>query len=198
MLTNKGPVFRVQKYESKKPWQKYGIPVEIDLEDDRGTAIGSFFPDFPGQALEYPYFALFLDPANALVLRGIDMPTSDVPLTSVFKTGVSLEKLPSKPILTSEGSKKRLSSLREYRDHQLICTSGVPSVRVGMATFSKTLGRNYGNKEDEKDRSEKKPIRMMPDGLSREEMLKRLAHVEGDGSWGPVTRNDPKILVRIF
>jgi hypothetical protein len=202
---NQGPVFRVEKYEPKEPWNKYGIPVEINLNDDRGTSIGSFFPDFPDEPLEYPYFALFLDPANALILRGIDARISFISSDTITLSR-RLGKMASKPILTSDefnkmqvpDEVKRIQSQPGYQRHQLIGTSGVPGIRIGIATFVKTLGGKNGARRKEKDANTQKAASVLPEGLSREELLKRLAHAKGDESWGPVTKNDSRILVRIF
>ena len=50
------------------PWEKPGLPVEIDL-GDIGISIGSALFDFPEEAdSKWKYFAFFLDAANALIL----------------------------------------------------------------------------------------------------------------------------------
>ncbi|KAH8585889.1 hypothetical protein B0O99DRAFT_696022 [Bisporella sp. PMI_857] len=52
-----------------KAWTHHGVPVEIQFEDKRATSVGKLlFLDYPDEELKFPCYALFLDPAHALML----------------------------------------------------------------------------------------------------------------------------------
>jgi hypothetical protein len=92
-----GPIYEVQPHEPKVPWERHGIPVEIVLDDERGTCTGAVHLDFPDEPLQFPCYALFLDPGNAFIIRG-----KELHAYQDEKGNDHLEKLVLKGIMTSE------------------------------------------------------------------------------------------------
>jgi hypothetical protein len=69
LIPLQGPIFEIMLHEPKKAWERHGVPVSINFKDDRGKSIGALHLDFPNDPLQFPCYALFLDPANALIIR---------------------------------------------------------------------------------------------------------------------------------
>jgi hypothetical protein len=54
----------------------HGTPVYIDLDDGRGRILGTVHLDIPQGGLPEPCYAVFLDPANAIIVRSLYAETS--------------------------------------------------------------------------------------------------------------------------
>jgi hypothetical protein len=74
----------------------------------------------------------------------------------------------------------------------------VPAIRVGITTFVKILGGKNGSAKNGNDDNTQEAAPVSGEELDGEELLKGLAHVKGDQSWNPLTKNDSKVRVRIF
>ncbi|KAK2767497.1 hypothetical protein FQN54_003654 [Arachnomyces sp. PD_36] len=104
-LDIRAPVYEIKSHKPKSTWKRHGIPVEIDLGDERGICIGAIHLDQPDEPLPFPCYALFLDPENALIIRSQDLePERDSQGNEIAG------KLIPKPILTTEDINR---SLRE-------------------------------------------------------------------------------------
>ncbi|KAL4889851.1 heterokaryon incompatibility protein-domain-containing protein [Aspergillus ambiguus] len=64
-----GPLYEVKTYRSKVAWPRHGVPATIDLEDERGKWNMAIYFDFPGEPIQFPCYALFLDKGNAIIVR---------------------------------------------------------------------------------------------------------------------------------
>ncbi|OTA97778.1 hypothetical protein M434DRAFT_194620 [Hypoxylon sp. CO27-5] len=158
-MSLQGPIFEVRPHVPKKRWDRHGIPVEIDLEDDRGIATGALHLDVPDESISYPCYALFLDPSKALILR-----TKDLEPKRNADDTEDPNDLVSKPIPTS------LFNV----------------VRIGVGVFVKASKEN----PDEKPGEEKEP-EQWDEAKHGKLTLDKILHVSGDGSWGPITTDDP-------
>jgi hypothetical protein len=59
----------VKPYRSRRSWRRHGIPITIDLDDERGNWHGEVYLDIPEKQIPFPCYALFLDPANAIIVQ---------------------------------------------------------------------------------------------------------------------------------
>lgn len=171
-------------HEPKKAWERHRVPVSINFKDDRGKSTGALHLDFPNDPLQFPCYALFLDPANALIIRskefepfqddpGKGYPEKPVP-KSVLSTEVVQQNIEKYPQLKGAYVFKALSDV----------------IRIGVAAF--VINHRKSDEDSEED-DEDKPI-TMPEG---ELDLNDVLYASGAESWGPVTREDPKVWVTI-
>ncbi|KAF2259683.1 hypothetical protein CC78DRAFT_54091 [Lojkania enalia] len=65
------PVFETFPHNPEGEWNYHDVPVEIRFpeNDKRKRSIGSLFGDLPDNKPQFPYYALFLDPENAIILK---------------------------------------------------------------------------------------------------------------------------------
>jgi hypothetical protein len=167
---------------------RHGIPAKVDLGDKRGIRIGAVHLDLPDEPLQFPCYALFLDPAKALIIKGKDLwPYYD------DKGNEDTEKLVPKDILTMEDINWKIRENPELKTgiHKKI--NG--AVRIGVGAFVEKIGKP-GQQEDEK--VEKKYPRKWDPEVYGELKLENVLHVEGDESWGSVTKEDQRVWVTIF
>jgi hypothetical protein len=201
------PVFEVQSYQPPQPWDRHGTPASIDLGDERGKVYGSIFLDLPHEPLPFPCYAVFIDPAHAIIVRSKHMDTADKP-----KSILSTSSLP--PTFRKAERGTRIIWLRpgvtedsvvqisqENYDNLLAGMSGHVSlvseinqvVRIGVGIFVKEHSPGSNKSGDEKpinaEEYEKK--------VGKELQLSDVLHVSGDESWGIVTRDDAWVPVSI-
>ena len=158
----------------KKPWDKHGIPVAINFSDERARSIGDLYLDFPDSSLEYPCYAVFLDPANALVVR------STGKVSEIIKSSVGTDKLPNRNIvITSEEILELIPDKTKIKKSRHKAIYDVE--RIGVASFVK----GYGKKDENGQWIE-----------SDDEL--NATYVKGADSWGPVTIEDAKVWVTIL
>jgi hypothetical protein len=168
----------------------HGIPVEIRFEDDRQVSDGDLYLDFPQEPLQFPCYALFLDPANAIVLRtrpGRPSPEEgEVPEI----TDQLIESQISQRLLTSK------DALKEQTDHPgrkgRVCQALVNTERIGHALFS----RGYKDFPRENDLDEKRQF-----VASLEELRSKYGEpeiVRYNDSWGPISKDDLRVRVTIL
>jgi hypothetical protein len=154
-------------------------------DDSRGTCSGSLFLDFPDEPVDFPYYALFLDPGNALVLKA--------------KPGNSSN---TTNILTSNVINLNLARNPTWKGKAMVWKSMADAVRVGIATFVNNVGKKKdgadGDEDDDEDEEKKKPARVWDEKVDGPLKLEDILHVSGDQSWGPVTDQDPKVWVGVF
>ena len=180
-----GPVYEIFPYKPKV-WNHHGIPVEIRFEDGRPPSDGNLYLDYPDEELKFPCYALFLDPAHALVLRtrrgrpAID--AGDVPrsVDHLLKEDVSDQLVTSNSALRSQKEDPR----RKGWVFQAIANTE----RIGLASFIK----RYKNVPREVQDGESPEI--------QEGDLKwdDIDAVSSKDSWGPITKEDPAIRVTVL
>ena len=174
----------------------------------------------PDEALQFPCYALFLDPANALIIKGKDVePYRD------GKGNEDPQRLMPKKILTTEDINRsnrempkgditiwlpgdRMSKDPAKRTPQPLV---IPEdeyrelLKIGKATGRSLLHKSIndavriGIGQFEKNHGvsgvkESRPYNRELDGPLTLEKVS----IPGDESWGPVTRNDPIVWVTIF
>lgn len=59
----------VKPYRSRRSWRRHGIPITIALDYERGNWHGEVYLDIPEKQIPFPCYALFLDPANAIIVQ---------------------------------------------------------------------------------------------------------------------------------
>ncbi|RYP91992.1 hypothetical protein DL770_001847 [Monosporascus sp. CRB-9-2] len=67
------PIYEIAAYGPKKPWDRYGIPVKINLGDKHGVCAGAVHLDMPDEPLQFPCYAFFLGPGKALIIKGKEL-----------------------------------------------------------------------------------------------------------------------------
>lgn len=180
-----GPVYEIQPY-SPKVWNHHGIPVEIRFEDDRPPSDGKLYLDDPASELKFPCYALFLDPAYALVLRtrrgrpAID--NGDIPRSAdhLLKDDVSEQLVTSNDALRSVKEDPR----RKGWVFQAIANTE----RIGLASFAK------GYKDVPREAQDREPADVKPGEVKWDDIQK----VSREESWGPITKDDPAIRVTVL
>jgi hypothetical protein len=181
--SQQGAIFEIFPHEPKKEWKRHGIPVEIrfDPDDDRETSIGALFLDLADEPLPSPYFALFLDSGNALVLRTRHgrpvIAPGEIPGYSA--TGVDDLDV----IVTSSDVLRQTKTRPETKDW--VFQAFANTERIGVASFDGIPQR----KDEAKDDS---PIDL--DKLTLDDIVS----VPAKESWGLVTKEDPKVRVTII
>lgn len=140
------------------------------------------FPDVVCEEIVFPCYALFLDPANALILKpfGEWAPKGGAILTSSWLTQI----LKDDPKLKEDHLSQPGACAR----------SAVDGVRVGVAHFAR--GPTWYGEASSEKRNEKT---VNYDEKAQENLpVEGLVHVKGDESWGPVTKDDLKVGVTIY
>jgi hypothetical protein len=166
--------------------------VTIDLEDERGVCCGEIHADFPDEPLAFPCWAVFLDPAYAIIVRG-----RMTDYQSVF--GPSERGATDKPLTTADVN-------RSIRQNPALKGHGFKSiasaVRTGLGVFVKNSpGKKGGeaeNEDENEDENERKEPRKWDEAVDGKLTLDKILHVKGDESWGPITKEDPRVLLRIY
>ncbi|KAI1375783.1 HET-domain-containing protein [Hypoxylon crocopeplum] len=180
-----GPIYEVRSYVPKKRWDRHGIPVEIDLEDNRGISTGALHLDLPDEPVSYPCYALFLDPSKALILRTKELEPKR------NKDGIEdSNNLVSKPVLTTSDVNRNIAQNPKMKGFTFQALFEV--VRIGVGVFVKATKDNLdeaGNEKEPEPWDEEKHGKLT---------LDKLQHVSGDGSWGPITKDDSKVWVTIL
>jgi len=142
----------------------------------------------PDEPLQFPCYALFLDPANALIIKGKDLwPYRD------DKGNEDPEKLVPKGILTTEDINRKIRENPKLKTgvHKAINVA----LRIGVGAFVKSFGKPGQEEEEE---VETKPPRTWDPEVDGELKLENILHVGGDESWGSVTKEDRRVWVTIF
>ncbi|KAI2601959.1 HET-domain-containing protein [Hypoxylon sp. NC1633] len=180
-----GPIYEVRPHIPKKRWDRHGIPVEIDLEDERGISTGALHLDIQDEDLSYPCYALFLDPSKALILRTKELePKHDQNGTD------GGEILVSKPILTASDVNRNVARNPTTKGFTFKAIFDV--VRIGVGVFVKSAREEDADDDAaEGDRAPKRWDEERDGKLT----LDKILHVSGDESWGPITKDDPKVWV---
>jgi hypothetical protein len=166
-------------------WDKRGIPVEIRFQDDRANSVGDLYLDFPSEPLKFPCYALFLDPENALVLRTRPgrpfIEEGEIPgnIDHLLSSGICQQLMTSNEILDEQNKNPEIKGW-VYR--------AIPNTeRIGIASFIKGYKDVPGKMEPE----EEPPIR------DSDEIEGKIMMMSNEDSWGPITKEDPRIRVTI-
>ncbi|GAP92189.1 putative heterokaryon incompatibility protein [Rosellinia necatrix] len=215
-----GPIYEIKSHNSPEPWDRHGIPVAIEFADHRGVCTGEVYLDMPGEPLQFPCYALFLDPANALIIKGKD--------TEPYRDDAGNEdqqRLVPKNILTTEDINRSDQEMPKGDTTIWLKgdkTSEDPVVRASqpvviseethrkLREYWKVKGQSLYHKpahaavrigvgrfvkrHGHSAAKEPRPYNAELDGPLGDNVLR----VGGDESWGPVTRNDPIVSVTIF
>jgi hypothetical protein len=175
----------------------------------------------PDEVLQFPCYALFLDPANALIIKGKDVgPYRDI------KGNEDPQRLVPKAIMTTKdinqsnreipkgdvtvwipGNKTSKNPVeraprplvideevrRELRKHGDAMDRSLihKSINDAVRIGVGEFVKNYGD-------GGVKESRVYNRELEGPLTLDKILNVGGDESWGPVTRNDPIVWVTIF
>ncbi|KAI0379669.1 HET-domain-containing protein [Hypomontagnella monticulosa] len=184
-LDIEGPIYQGKPHTPKKRWDRHGIPVEIDLEDDRGISIRAVHLDVPDEPISYPCYALFLDPSKALILRTKELePKSD-------EHGLEDPNvMVSKEVLTTIDVNRNVAENPDMKAFAFQAIFEV--VRIGVGIFVKAAKEN----KDKPVEEEKEP-EVWDEAKHGKLTLDKILHVSGDGSWGPITKDDRRVWVTI-
>lgn len=183
LIPPQGPVYVVKPHDPKR-WDRHGIPVEIDLEDDRGISVGALHLDLPTEPIAYPCYALFLDPSKALILQSKELEAKH------NEDGTrDTNTLVPKPILTTSDVNRSVAQNPHMRDFTFQALFDV--VRIGVGVFVKADKKSLYQPGEEK---EPEPWDEAKHGKLT---LDKILHVSGDESWGPITKDDAKVWVSI-
>lgn len=205
----------MKTYQPKGGPERHGVPASIDLDDERGECIGSIHLDIPDETLEFPCYAIFIDPANALIIKSkhsesyVDPPsgrTKQRPKPILSTTGLarSMRKPPrGSTILWVGGDPNHPDpSLRQSKPVQVtqetleqvmanfkqqvsLVNESNHVMRIGVGSFFK------------EHNPEGKPADKYDPKIHGELTPDKLKYVGGDDSWGVVTRDDAVIPVQI-
>jgi len=178
-----GPVYEIFPYKPKV-WNHHGIPVEIRFEDDRPPSDGNLYLDYPDEELKFPCYALFLDPAHALVLRtrrgrpAID--DGDVPRSvhHLLKEDVSDQLATSNDVLRSQDPRRKDGVFQAIANTE----------RIGLASFMK------GYKNMPREVQDRERPKMGKGDLKWSD----IQAVSSKDSWGPITKEDPAVRVTVL
>lgn len=224
MTPNQAPVYEVQPYEPKQPWPWHGIPVKIDLGDERGVCAGSVHLDMPDEPLQFPCFALFLDPAKALIIKGKDLE----PAHDLNRNEGQSKLVPQRILTTADVNRNYRESPKgeqtiwikgdetspdpEAREPREVIVSEEVNRRIWedrrermkQMTYQSTndavrigLGEFVKTTIEELERKPPPPI--AHDLATHGELnLGRVLHAAGDQSWGPITSEDAQIWVKLL
>jgi hypothetical protein len=177
------PIYEVRPHTPKKAWNRHGIPVSIDLEDNRGVCLGEIHPDLPDEPLEFPCYAVFLDPAHALIVT----PIKSEPHSCIDSTGNNV----SNTILTTSEANHFIREDPRIKGWNFKAI--VDAVRVGLGVFTKNAEGLAAGAEDEQ---EQEP-RMWDPEVDGELTPDMVMHVTGDESWGPVKKEDQWVWITV-
>jgi len=220
---NKGPIYEIHPYKPRKEWTRHGIPVSIDLGDERGTCVGAVHCDFADESLEFPCYALFLDPENALIIRSQDREPYKDDQGNMHEDRLVPKRILCTTKVTTNISRRMLRTPRE--SFIVWLRTGRPGgtgdiVHLSAEEFEK-LREQSGAKEGWEtsfiDKSQyvvrvgigafAKGWKALDDegvdesgsGRSYDPKVDgKLLYKEGQQSWGVVTKQDVKIPVAIF
>ncbi|CZR60324.1 uncharacterized protein PAC_10220 [Phialocephala subalpina] len=135
-LVIEGPVFKILPHEPKEEWKRQGIPVKIQFDgSERIESIGALYLDLPRESLQFPCYAFFIDPANALVLSTCPSHTDTV------LGKISGDDLSPLPLVTSEDARRHIQGPPKVIG--LDYTRGMTfeafasAKRIGVASFVK-------------------------------------------------------------
>ncbi|KAK4248959.1 putative heterokaryon incompatibility protein [Corynascus novoguineensis] len=224
-LEIQAPIYEVFPYEPTPPWLYHGVPVKINLGDERGCCVGSVRLDYPDEPLHFPCYALFLDPAHAIILKA-----KNVELGLDADGREDLTQLMPKTILTSEDVRRNFR--QDYSGHEYkVWIQGDDEtdpdskkrklVEVHISAETDRQLREYwretqkplvhkalsnavriGIGEFVKERADVNPPGVGSANndptLQDEQKAEKIEHVKGDQSWGPITNEDPKVRITIF
>lgn len=187
------PLYEVFPFAGTSSFVKHGVPVHIDLGDERSKSIGTAYPDSgKNDTLQYPCYAAFLDPANAILLRSIGRVSKVIAATSppseeTLRTHRS-ELLNS--ALLREMAQEEPSLLKDRISKPLFDVE-----RVGFAEFVRSSGPrdDDGFPLDDTDPRLPKPETVDKADFDPDQV--ELRH--GNESWGPVTKDDPRVWLTI-
>lgn len=139
----------------------------------------------PNEELKFPCYAIFLDPAYAILVR------SNGQISKVIKKHMSLAKLreivDDGRILDTPGV--RASIAKGIQGGVFKCYFDVE--RIGVAMFVKNL-HELGEDGFPIEKEDKEP-EPLPEG----EKIDRKFIVYGEESWGPVKTEDPRVWVTV-
>ncbi|KAI0122348.1 hypothetical protein F4814DRAFT_458022 [Daldinia grandis] len=185
-LDIEGLKYEVKPQTPNKRWDRHSFPVEIDLEDGRGISAGSLHLDVPEEPISYPCYALFLGPPKALILR-----SNKLEARRNEDGTKEPNTLVSKSVLTTLDVNRNITEHLETKD--FVFQALRQGVRIGVGVFLKEPRKNKHQPENEE---EKEPE--IWDGAKQGKLtLDKILHVEGDQSWGPVTKDDRQIWIAI-
>ncbi len=167
-------MFEIRLHKPREEWKHHGIPVEIQFEDsERPDSIGVLYLDLPSKTLQFPCYALFIDPANALILSAC--PTSATVLGKF--PGDDLTRL---PLFTSEDAQTVIQGLPKVIGQNYAVDFKLETIanikRVGVASFVKGF--------------EPDPKKVEETDFSPEQ--------SGSKSWGPITEENLRVRVTII
>ncbi|KAI1814779.1 HET-domain-containing protein [Poronia punctata] len=219
-LDLRGPIYEIKPHKPSGLWERHGIPVAVDFADGRGVSIGAVHLDMPDEPLQFPCYALFLDPANALIIRAKDFepyrnekgeedPRKLVPKKIMTTADVNqvIREIPKGPQTiwlpgdrTSKDPAKRAPRSLVIPEAEYRALRGMAQ---GRSLLYKSINdavrigvgqfvKNYGGDKDEQE--EPRQYDRERDGPLEDIALR----VHSDESWGPVTRNDPIVWVTVF
>jgi hypothetical protein len=184
-------VFKILPYEPKEEWDSHGIPVKIQFDDgdERVESPGSLYLDIPNKPLQFPCYAFFIDPANALVLSTCPGP----PATALGKIPGDWSQRDDLPLVTSGDVRRHIQEfpkvigLNYTRDVKYEAFASTK--RIGVASFVKRT------EPDPREGGEKgKEILDSLDELNPDDIFQQ----SGSESWGPITKEDPRVRVTII
>mgnify|MGYP005988541835 CR=1 FL=1 len=206
-----------------KEWPHHGIPAYIDLDDKRGRVFGTVFPDILQEQLPENCYAVFLDPANAIIVRSRQCSDGELsaPNRILCTTDLSpnFRKSPRDHIIVwLDGDRVIQVDRANYQkivdSHQGPTTLVAESshvVRLGVGSFfeDKSLDNDFETKSIPNP-PKSKPVR--PDGNNatlsgtvridgKEKQIafnpEDVKKVTGDQSWGVITKDDTRVPVSI-
>lgn len=179
------------------------MPTVIDFGDERGEVHGTVFLDIPGEPLLSPCYALFLDPANAIIIRSKHTrPGSNEPAAILSTSSLSTSMRKAKPgtrILWLRGGRVVQVDQAQYDGllsrmevQSTLVTESNTVVRIGIGQFVKEHKSDAGG-DDKGESSSNKDPKVAASDLNLDDVL----HVSGDESWGVVTKEDAWVPVSI-
>lgn len=188
------PLYEVFPFAGTSSFIKHGVPVHINLGDERGKSIGTAYPDSGKKdALQYPCYAAFLDPANAILVRSTGRVSKVIAATSTPSEDTIRnhggELLNS--ALLCETAKKEASLLKDRISKPLFNVE-----RVGFAEFVRSSGVCD---DDGFPFGDTHPRRLKPERVNNAEFVPSKVELRhGNESWGPVTKDDPRVWLTII
>lgn len=150
--------------------------------------VGSFYPDIPEDPILFPCYALFFDPAKALVIRSKDLTERRGNDTSDSATNKPVPR----NILTTEQVRPLPQPEREGFVWGWECQ--IDTVRIGIAEFVIAGG---GPGEEELEEEDRTPRAWDPE-VDGEPTLDKFIYRLSDETWGPVVEEQPRICVTIL
>lgn len=206
-----GPIFEVRPYRPQRKWDRHGVPVAINLGDERGECIGEVHLDLPDAPMEFPCFALFLDPANALIIRARDneeqpdgqsRPRRSVPRHILCTTDLAIRKPPRGSTILWVGGKsnpdpaKRTPTPVQVMPEEFAKFTASLTQEVSLVNKNNHVVRiGVGSFFQDSWYQSQQPVASAKE--SEKLKFEDVRHVEGGDSWGVVTKDDAAIPVQI-